>query len=678
MITILILTHLLAFVVAVKIENIEFSNLTLNPVTQFIEPHQGWEAKFNFHIPESYQVKKDDYFELVLPRVYRIKFAQDSTELIIPMKDRPQTEVFHCTVPQQAAFKYADTIIKCVTLTDLAPHPEIFGEIKFVLSFSNGDSSYEYELKNADHFQSGLNDIEFVEGLNTQVHFNAADFSDHFYTTIRSTSYNTVEIYFLSMKCPNGYILGGTQRMNFGSEDQNCILDCDSPQVFTSNHFNDWWFPKSYKEAKDPDVICFGNNLWITIGEQKEGGLLWVNAMQGVEQGRNQLLHDVYLEYTCTDTIAQTTYSTDHTAVLEYNIYEVSDTAIAEIPVSVPPMTPSSTLPSSITVSTVTSTICPHCTPSLPSASSILSTSSSTETTTSSTTISISSSTTTPNSPIISTSTTVPSNPPTHEIPPPSPPHSTKSSTPATPSWFESLTTSINSTSIPPSSSPSTSIKPSSRTSSSTSFTTTIISTSVPPPNSNFNTTSSYSSSSTTITVPPPLSPSSTPGISTITTTTTIPTTIITSTTKSYTPPPAIESSGTISSLCESCTISSPPVESLPPPFIVTNVPPPANPPSNTDTTSTIITTNPPPDAEITITTTSTTVTTTTPISPTTSKPSLKSLPPFSLQFSSRPPIDTRSSKPPVPSNSILYEGAAAVIGNNIGLITFVALLLIL
>ncbi|KAJ9570203.1 hypothetical protein LTX96_0003507 [Nakaseomyces glabratus] len=327
---------LIQYVCTTEIRNIRFSNLKLDPLTDQAHPHQGWKAAFDFQIPDSFKVYKDDYFELELPRVYIIKFAKDSTELLIPLKDRNSEEIFHCSVPQQAAYKYKSTILRCVTLTDLAPHPEISGHIEFSLSFSNGDSTYQYELENANYFESGLNNIEFTQELNAEVYFDAAKFNDHFYTTIRSTTYKEVEIYFLSMRCPNGYLLGGSQKINFDSKDANCQLNCNTPQIFVSKHFNDWWFPKSYQEIVDADILCFGNNLWITIGEQEKGHLLWVNAMQDVADGQNTLYHDVFIEYTCSDTIAKTTYQTEHTAHLEYRIYEGTNTAIAEVPASVP------------------------------------------------------------------------------------------------------------------------------------------------------------------------------------------------------------------------------------------------------------------------------------------------------------------------------------------------------
>ncbi|KTB23533.1 Alpha-agglutinin [Nakaseomyces glabratus] len=340
---------LIQYVCTTEIRNIRFSNLKLDPLTDQAHPHQGWKAAFDFQIPDSFKVYKDDYFELELPRVYIIKFAKDSTELLIPLKDRNSEEIFHCSVPQQAAYKYKSTILRCVTLTDLAPHPEISGHIEFSLSFSNGDSTYQYELENANYFESGLNNIEFTQELNAEVYFDAAKFNDHFYTTIRSTTYKEVEIYFLSMRCPNGYLLGGSQKINFDSKDANCQLNCNTPQIFVSKHFNDWWFPKSYQEIVDADILCFGNNLWITIGEQERGHLLWVNAMQDVADGQNTLYHDVFIEYTCSDTIAKTTYQTEHTAHLEYRIYEGTNTAIAEVPASVP--SPSKLISSLSTIS---------------------------------------------------------------------------------------------------------------------------------------------------------------------------------------------------------------------------------------------------------------------------------------------------------------------------------------
>lgn len=646
---------------AAKIESVEFSNLSLKPESPIIEPHHAWEAKFNFRIPESYTVKKDDYFELVLPRVYRIKFTEDSTELIIPMKDRLQPEVFHCTIPQQAAFKYADTILRCTTLIDLAPHPEIYGEIKIVLSFSNGDSCYEYELENANYFESGMNYIELEEGLNTEVHFNAAQFSGAFYSTMKTTSYDSVETYFLSMNCPNGYILGGTQRINFDSKDQNCNLDCDSPQVFISNHFNDWWFPKSYQEAKDVDVNCFGNELIITIGEQPDGHLLWINAMQGVEEGINTLFHSVYLEYTCTDTLAHTTHSTQHYANVDYIVYEVSDTAIAEVPVSVPSNPPSTTPISSHSISTITSVICPHCSEKSTNSSSIVTTTSSTIPsipssitflTSSSHTVSIP---TVPseniNSTIITTISSTESSvssitPPTET--PISYLHS--SSEPITTKSSESVSSlSVNLTTTPP-----ISIKPSLTTSTNhitSSFISSISSTS----NSSLSVPNSESSLVITTSLTVPFISTSLPTVTT-----------------DSTYPPIVPESSTSFLECLSCSDIQPPTEFESIPMTTNNVPSITSSPSSNlilkTTTSIIIPIKPTtPDVgnSVTVPTIINSVGTFNK-QPPTSSPTLSHLPPFSLQVNSRPPIDTRSITPT--TSIISYQGYAATIKNNLGL----------
>ncbi|CAI4994366.1 BBT_HP_G0075160.mRNA.1.CDS.1 [Saccharomyces cerevisiae] len=310
----------LALASAININDITFSNLEITPLTANKQPDQGWTATFDFSIADASSIREGDEFTLSVPHVYRIKLLNSSQTATISLADG--TEAFKCYVSQQAAYLYENTTFTCTAQNDLSSYNTIDGSITFSLNFSDGGSSYEYELENAKFFKSGPMLVKLGNQMSDVVNFDPAAFTENVFHSGRSTGYGSFESYHLGMYCPNGYFLGGTEKIDYDSSNNNVDLDCSSVQVYSSNDFNDWWFPQSYNDT-NADVTCFGSNLWITLDEKLyDGEMLWVNALQSLPANVNTIDHALEFQYTCLDTIANTTYATQFSTTREFIVYQ--------------------------------------------------------------------------------------------------------------------------------------------------------------------------------------------------------------------------------------------------------------------------------------------------------------------------------------------------------------------
>ncbi|CAI4044900.1 hypothetical protein SUVZ_10G1920 [Saccharomyces uvarum] len=317
----------LALTSAADIDNISFSNLEIAPLTSNKQPDQGWTASFDFTIADPSSIKEGDQFTLSMPHVYRVKLSDPYQTTTISLNDG--TEAFKCYVSQQAAYLYEDTILTCTAQTDLSSYNSIDGSITFSLNFSNGDSKYAYELENAKFFKSGPMLIQLGDQMSDTVDFDSATFTENVLHSGRTTGYGSFESYHLGMRCPNGHFLGGTEKINYDNSNHNVSLDCSSVQVYSSNDFNDWWFPQSYNDI-NADVTCFGSSLWITLDEELDNGeMVWVNALQSLPVGTNTIDHVLQFQYSCLDTIANTTYATEFSTTREFIVYQGEGLATA-------------------------------------------------------------------------------------------------------------------------------------------------------------------------------------------------------------------------------------------------------------------------------------------------------------------------------------------------------------
>ena len=317
----------LALAFAADIDNISFSNLEIAPLTSNKQPDQGWTASFDFTIADPSSIKEGDQFTLSMPHVYRVKLSDPYQITTISLNDG--TEAFKCYVSQQAAYLYEDTILTCTAQTDLSSYNSIDGSITFSLNFSNGDSNYAYELENAKFFKSGPMLIQLGDQMSDTVDFDSATFTENVLHSGRTTGYGSFESYHLAMRCPNGHFLGGTEKINYDNSNHDVNLDCSSVQVYSSNDFNDWWFPQSYNDI-NADVTCFGSSLWITLDEELDNGeMVWVNALQSLPVGTNTIDHALQFQYSCLDTIANTTYTTEFSTTREFIVYQGENLATA-------------------------------------------------------------------------------------------------------------------------------------------------------------------------------------------------------------------------------------------------------------------------------------------------------------------------------------------------------------
>ena len=309
-----------------EILNIEFSNLSYDPLTSYLYPHQGWTATFDFEIPDTASIQAGDHFEVNLDRVYRVKFDSSDEVLTISLEDG--TNIFKCVTTQQAAYIYDESIITCVAVEDLSKYELITGSMSFALNFNSGDSNTKIDLINAKFFHDGEMEVPINQYLAANITFDASSFSSEVYSVGRSTTYNSLETYYLGMECKNGFLVGGSQVIDFDSENKGFTLNCTSPKVFISKKFNDWWFPTDFEDT-EVDTLCFGNTLKVTVGELEPDYKLWINALQYIPEGEHTIVHDVSIEYTCSDTMANTQYSREAYTSTGYVIYQGVNAGIA-------------------------------------------------------------------------------------------------------------------------------------------------------------------------------------------------------------------------------------------------------------------------------------------------------------------------------------------------------------
>ncbi|QLL33503.1 hypothetical protein HG536_0E04140 [Torulaspora globosa] len=318
---------------AAEIAQISFAGLSYTPLTSLHYPQQGWKASFDFSIGQS--VSTGDFFELSMPHVYRLKFDNDESTMTAQLSDG--TQAFKCYVTQQAAYLYEDTVFRCEATTDLSA--AVSGSMSFSLSFSNGGSAYKYELQNAQTFHAGVNEVQLSDKMSAPINFDAYDFNGDIYTIGRSTTYNKFESYYLGMKCADGYLLGGTQTINYDNLGKNFALDCSSAQVYLSDNFNDWFLPVAYEKAY-ANITCSANSLQVSLNEAKPKESLWINALQSVAQGINTIQHDVHLIYSCSNTLQKTVQTKELHTIVEYTIYQgtaaatLSGTSNQQVPTS--------------------------------------------------------------------------------------------------------------------------------------------------------------------------------------------------------------------------------------------------------------------------------------------------------------------------------------------------------
>ena len=337
---------------AAEITDIKFSDLSLTPSGPR-NPALAWLATFNFNIDDTSAISKGDTFSIDLANVYRIKFDDENATMDIKLTDG--TIAFLCYVSQQGSYKYSSSILTCIAQKDLSSYTSISGKMSFSLSFNDGGSTkYEPELIGAKIFKAGTQDISLNSQLSTSVSFDATTNSDNFYSLGRTTTYNSMESYYLDMNCSSGYIISGKETINYDYQNGGYTLDCSSLQVATSNSFNDFLFPLN-ASTTNINYFCLDNTVTINVGESAFDSLLFVNGLQLAPNDINSIVHRLDAAYTCMDTIASTTYATSFSVINTFVIVQGQNYAIATADSS-SEMSTTSYLPSRISQITFTST----------------------------------------------------------------------------------------------------------------------------------------------------------------------------------------------------------------------------------------------------------------------------------------------------------------------------------
>ena len=291
-----------------EISDVNLYDLSITPTSSRL-PHLGWTASFTFFFPDTTSISIGDTFTLDLDHVYRVKFGGTTEASNVTAALDDGTDALQCYVTQQAAYLYESTIMECRIITDLTSYSYASGEISFAFNFNSGGSAYQYELTNSKFLSAGAMNVPFGSDMSTDVQFDATPKPEKFYYIGRSTTYGTIEVYYLDMICPDGNLLGGTETFVFDVADGTNPIDCSSVQAYLSNEFNDWWLPTSY-ESTVPDVICYDNTVDITVDKtDNSGDMLFVNALQDLYDGSNILSHTVTGTYSCFNTLSNTTYT---------------------------------------------------------------------------------------------------------------------------------------------------------------------------------------------------------------------------------------------------------------------------------------------------------------------------------------------------------------------------------
>ncbi|SCV03581.1 LAMI_0H09318g1_1 [Lachancea mirantina] len=299
-----ILFEVIVVALGAVIENVKLSDLSLEKLSVQAYPHRMWKASFDFVIEQQGQITKGDYFDVAMPTVYRMKFQNDALSETIYFDDG--TEAFNCSATQQAAYLYDQTVMQCEALSNFGG--TLSGKIAIGVMFSDGGSAYEFELINSKVFSAGQQTVELTPGLQSEIIFESASNEGVYYYDGRTTTYGSMESFYLGLECPNGYILGGKQVINYDPQGHYQCFDCGKAQVKISNQFNDWLFPQTFQNFNG-DYICDGSELSLTFGEVPSGYRIWVNNLQSMGNEAT-FIHSVAFDYTCTDTKDQTTFST--------------------------------------------------------------------------------------------------------------------------------------------------------------------------------------------------------------------------------------------------------------------------------------------------------------------------------------------------------------------------------
>ncbi|SCU96963.1 LANO_0E14840g1_1 [Lachancea nothofagi CBS 11611] len=298
---------LLGTALAIQISTISFSDLSIESLSSQKLPQKIWKLSFNFKLEAANTVSQDDYFLLNLPHVYRIKFGDNNDYQYITMADGSQA--FRCYASQQAAYKFEDTILRCDAVTNLTFFSSLTGSLTVGIVFSNGGSSYQYELSNAKYFAGGQQTIDFGNGMSASTNFGSAPAFDGYYYEGHTTTYGTMESYYLGFTCPDGYILGGSQIIDYNPDGATGGFDCASAQVQVAEDFNDWFFPTSFQEFEG-DFFCNGATLSLSFEKIDPSYRIWVNNLQSLDDSASRVVHSVSLDYTCTNTMSNKTYTT--------------------------------------------------------------------------------------------------------------------------------------------------------------------------------------------------------------------------------------------------------------------------------------------------------------------------------------------------------------------------------
>ncbi|CAR21475.1 Sag1p [Lachancea thermotolerans CBS 6340] len=297
----------LGHTLATQIKSVSFEGLSIDSISSQSFPHKMWELSFEFTIEDVNQISESDYFLLDLPHVYRVKFSNDADYQYITMADG--SDAFKCYASQQAAYKYGSSVLRCDAVRTFSSFTSLRGNLSIGAVFSNGGSSYEFELENSKYFKSGEQLVELSEKLSAVANFARAPDFDSYYYEGRTTTYGSMESYYLGLSCPDGYILGGTQVIDYSPGTQPSSFDCSDAQVQLSSDFNDWFFPESYQSFSG-DYVCNGATLSISFDKIDSGKRIWVNNLQYLDASASTVYHSIYFDYTCTNTLSSLVYTT--------------------------------------------------------------------------------------------------------------------------------------------------------------------------------------------------------------------------------------------------------------------------------------------------------------------------------------------------------------------------------
>ncbi|CCK71653.1 Sag1p KNAG_0H02380 [Huiozyma naganishii CBS 8797] len=333
---------LVSSVFAADISNIAFSNLQFKS-TDIAIPSLGWITTFDFDISDASKIQQGDSFSISLPYVYRIKFENDAPNMDVSMKDG--TTVFNCYASQQAAYKFSDSILTCFAIKDLTMYEAISGTISFPLNFNDGGSITQNYLDGANFFKSGSMQVSFSDELSAPITFDPVHFNGNSYTMGRTTTYGSAESYHLGMSCPNGYLVGGEETIFYDMKKEGYTLDCPSVQVGVSSNFNDFLLPKDISTT-NPDYVCNSAKVRVQVGQLQAGEMVFIDALQALPEGPHTIYHSITAAYTCMDTNAGTTYTTDIDTVNLIYATQAADEGHASVPSRKPPtVTTTTTVP---------------------------------------------------------------------------------------------------------------------------------------------------------------------------------------------------------------------------------------------------------------------------------------------------------------------------------------------